>query len=255
MRRLLCIAILLFGTFLILTPESRSQPNGWGEHFFRANQACKEGRFQDAVDEYERLIHAGHENGHIYYNLGNAYFRLERIGYAILNYERARAMIPRDADLNFNLRYARDQIQDAIEEPQDLMMMAFFWMESLNIHELFWIFVVLNVLFWGILVIRLFIRPEWTFYISIILLVFWVITGSSFGLKYFQQENDDRGVILRQEVNILAGPDVHDTVLFKLHEGTIVHHERSEEDWSLIRLPDEKRGWVKVDELERIRFF
>jgi len=134
-RRLLCIAILLFGTFLILTPESRSQPNGWGEHFFRANQACKEGRFQDAVDEYERLIHAGHENGHIYYNLGNAYFRLERIGYAILNYERARAMIPRDADLNFNLRYARDQIQDAIEEPQDLMMMAFFWMESLSMNS------------------------------------------------------------------------------------------------------------------------
>jgi hypothetical protein len=41
-------------------------------------------------------------------------------------------------------------------------------------------------------------------------------------------------------------------VLFKLHKGTTVHHERSEDGWSLINLPDEKRGWIRSGALERI---
>ena len=38
-----------------------------------------------------------------YFNLGNAYFRLGELGKAIRFYEKARVLIPRDEDLNFNL--------------------------------------------------------------------------------------------------------------------------------------------------------
>jgi len=53
-------------------------------------------------------------------------------------------------------------------------------------------------------------------------------------------------------LDVLAGPDNQDTVLFKLHAGTIVHVERSEDGWSLVRLPDKKRGWVRADTIESI---
>lgn len=232
--------------------DAKAQANGWEELFFTANQTFKQGYYQDAIDGYERLVRGGHENGHIYYNLGNGYFRLNRLGHAILNYERARLLMPRDADLNFNLSHARDQILDAIPESQGFSQMAFFWLDSLSLHELFWSFTVLNALFWGVLLTRQFHRSEWNYYLSLILVVLWLIWGISFGLKWHQMGTDDRAVILEQEVNILAGPDIQDTVLFKLHEGTIVHQERSEDGWSLIRLPDKKRGWIKAEAVERI---
>ena len=47
----------------------------------------------------------------------------------------------------------------------------------------------------------------------------------------------------------LAGPQVGDTLLFRLHEGTIVHGERSDSGWKLISLQDGKRGWIKDAEL------
>lgn len=233
--------------------NAEAQPNGWEDLFFRANQAFKESHYQDAIDGYEQLVQTGHENGHIYYNLGNGYFRLNQLGQAILNYERARILIPRDADLNFNLRLARDQIQDAIAEPQGFIQMAFFWLDALSLHEVFWGFGILNVIFWGILLIRLFHRLEWNYYLSLVFLVLWLIGGISFGLKWHQVWTDDRAVILKKEVNILSGPDIQDTVLFKLHEGTIVHHERSEDGWFLIRLPDKKRGWVAAAAVEQIK--
>ena len=232
--------------------DAKAQVNGWEELFFTANQTFKQGYYQDAIDGYERLIKGGHENGHIYYNLGNGYFRLNRLGQAILNYERARLLMPRDADLNFNLSHARDQILDAVPDFQGFSQTAFFWLDSLSLQELFWSFAILNVLFWGILLTRLFHRSEWNYYLSLVLVVLWLIWGISFGLKWYQVRTDNRAVILEQEVNILAGPDIQDTVLFKLHKGTIVYQERSEDGWFLIRLPDKKRGWIKAEAVERI---
>ena len=251
MRSFIWLTLLSLVAFFPLTSGMAAESGQW-EFFFGANQAYKEGRFQEAIDGYRRLIRSGHKNGHLYYNLGNAHFRLNHLGQAILNYERAGLLIPRDADLNFNLRYARDQIRDVVPESQDFIGMTFFWLNDLNLNELFWCFAILNVLFWGILFARLLLRSEWVYYFSMVLLIFWIIAGSSYGLKWYQTETDDRAVILPEEVNILAGPHTQDTVLFMLHGGTIVHLERSEDGWSLVHLPDQKRGWIKADAIAKV---
>jgi len=115
-----------------------------------------------------------------------------------------------------------------------------------------WGFAVLNLLFWGILVLRLIVRPEWSYYVFIVLLIFWLVGGVSLGVKWHQLNTDLRAVILAEEADVLAGPDADDTVLFKLHEGTTIHRERTEDGWSLIRLSDSKRGWVRSDTIESI---
>ena len=220
--------------------------------FFKANQSYREGRFQDAIDGYVRLVESGFKNGHVYYNLGNAYLRLDDLGRAILFYERARLFIPRDADLNFNLRYAQDQTQDEIPVSQSVIRQSFFWLNDLTFPEVFWSFAVLNFAFFSTLIIRLFKRAEWTYYLFLILLIFTAIAAFSLGIKWYQFNTDDRAVILDAEVSLLSGPDSRDTVLFKLHEGTIVHNERSEDGWALVHLSDEKRGWVQSKSVEKI---
>jgi hypothetical protein len=115
-----------------------------------------------------------------------------------------------------------------------------------------WGFAGLNFLFWGILLLRLLVRPEWTYYVFIVLLIFWLVGGASLGVKWHQFNSDLRVVILTDEVDVLAGPDSNDTVLFKLHEGTTIQRVRIEDDWSLIRLSDSKRGWVESSTIEQI---
>jgi tetratricopeptide (TPR) repeat protein len=222
------------------------------EIFFEANQAYKDGRFQDAVEGYIRVIDNGLENGHIYYNLGNASLRLGDLGKAILFYERARLFIPRDADLRFNRSYAQDQTRDVIDEPRSFIRQSFFWLDEVNIYEVFFGFTLLNVLLFGILFIRLFNKEEWTYYLFVILLIFAFIGASSLALKWYQLKTDDRAVILTEELDVLAGPDPQDTVLFKLHEGATVHHERSEDGWCLIHVSSERRGWIRSHDLEKV---
>jgi len=129
---------------------------------------------------------------------------------------------------------------------------VFFWLRSFSLGEPFEGIAVLNLLFWSFLLIRLFNRAEWLFYLLLLTISLWVAAGLSFGLKYYRITSDDRAVVLQKEVHILAGRDTADTVLFKLYEGTMVNHERSEDGWSLIRLSDKNRGWVTAWAIVRI---
>jgi len=222
------------------------------EVFFKANQAYREGRLQEAVDGYLHLIRSGCEGAAVYYNLGNAYLKADRLGYAVWAYERALLLTPRDPDLRFNLSHARDQTRDALGDSGGFVETLFFWLRSFSLQELFWAFAGLNALFWFLLLIRLFKRSEWLYYLLLVAMSLWCVAGLSLGLQYYRIATDERAVILPEEVDILAGPDPADTVLFKLHEGTVVNHERADDGWSLIHVSDKKRGWVKRDALGRI---
>ena len=252
MKRAIGLILLLFLPLLPVNANLSAEGDSLEDLFFKANQSYKESRFRDAIDGYLRLLERGQKNGHVYYNLGNAYLRLNDLGRAILFYERARLLIPRDADLKFNLRYAHDQTRDAIPISQSVINQSFFWLNDLTFSEVFWSFAVLNLAFFLILFTRLFYRAEWTYYVFLILLIFTAVEASSLGIKWYQLNTDDRAVILDEEVNVLSGPDSQDTVLFKIHKGTIVHNERSEDGWVLVHLSEEKRGWVQSKDLERI---
>src|SRR5688572_8434831 len=77
--------------------------------FAKANQAYSEGRFQEAADDYQALVDSGRWHANLFYNLGNAWFRLGDFGKAILSYERARALDPHHPEASANLRLARDE--------------------------------------------------------------------------------------------------------------------------------------------------
>jgi tetratricopeptide (TPR) repeat protein len=247
MLAILILPILIFNGSCFAAEKSSPE-----ELFFEANRAYKEGRFQDAADGYLRLIENGFVNGHLYYNLANAFFRAGRLGQAVLNYKRAQVLMPRDADLNYNLRLALDQTQDAVAASQNYLNQAFFWLDAMTLRELLWALALLNIVFWSILVLRLFRKREWSYYVFIVLLIFWLAAGASLGVKWYQLKTDQRAVILAPVVDVLAGPEANDTVLFKLHAGTTVHRERTEDGWSLIRLSPTKRGWIKSSTIEQV---
>jgi len=250
-RKMIRLAIALLAAGLSFMSDACAD-SGWEESFFKANQAYREGHFEEAIDGYLHLVRSGKGGGPVYYNLGNAYLKADRLGRAVWAYERALLLTPRDPDLRFNLSHARDQTVDAMGDPRGSIETVFFWLRSFSLRELFGGFAILNLLFWSVLIIRLFNRSEWLYYIFLFVISLWFVTGLSFGLKYYRVTIDDRAVVLQKEADILAGPDATDTVLFKLHEGTVVHHERSEDGWSLIRVSDKNRGWVTSEAIGRI---
>src|SRR5258706_13098169 len=72
-----------------------------------ANQLYDAGRFAEAAAAYEKIEL---KTAHVYYNLGNAWFRQTQLGLAILNYAQARRLAPRDPDILANLKFAQQRL-------------------------------------------------------------------------------------------------------------------------------------------------
>ncbi len=163
------LSVLLIGPY---SAKASNNDNTAQEWFFEANRAYKSDQYREAAEGYLNLVEKGFKSGHLYYNLGNAYFRLGDLGKAILYYEKARLLIPRNDDLRFNLSHANDQTLDAVSDTHGFPLYNILGLDSVNRHEAFLVFAILNVCFFGTLCIRFFKKSEWTYYLSIILAIF-----------------------------------------------------------------------------------
>src|SRR5258708_4861717 len=93
---------VLFGAGSTLFAQPTAQ-------FAKANQEFAAGDFKAAIEDYETLVRSGQDSPNVFYNLGNAYFRRNNFGRAILNFERALALDPHHPEAQANLRVARDE--------------------------------------------------------------------------------------------------------------------------------------------------
>lgn len=270
MRFCITISLLFFLSVNTACAWNVDVDGGSEDIFFKANQFYFNGEFEKAVQLYEsilknhqfnffsvqlfpaNLIFQSESRGELFYNIGNCYFRLEQKGNALLNYERARRLIPRDADLKYNIEYVHDLTEDNLSQPENIIS-EIFGVNFFSQTELATVFCLINLMLFLFLTIRIFFRAEWIFYVIIIFSICWIVSGISFGIMIEQTIFDDRVVILAKEVDVLAGPDKKDTLLFKVHEGTLAYQERNESGFSLIRLPDNKRGWLISSAIEAVK--
>ncbi|MBV9080337.1 MAG: tetratricopeptide repeat protein, partial [Elusimicrobia bacterium] len=77
----------------------------------QGNQQYEKGDFEGALTSYLSLTRLGFGGPALYYNLGNVYYRKGDRGHAVLWYERAARLDPRDSDVQFNLALARSHIK------------------------------------------------------------------------------------------------------------------------------------------------
>lgn len=93
------------------TPTAKLQ-----QTFLEGSQAYDANRPADAAALYGKLADQGYESKELYFNLGNAYFKIGKFGLAVLNYRRAWRIAPRDPDIQANLRFALQSTSAATPE-------------------------------------------------------------------------------------------------------------------------------------------
>ena len=221
------------------------------ELFVHANSAYEAGDHARAVALYQRLRAEGHGDGHLDYDLGNAYLRNGELGRAIASYLRAESALPRDQDLRANLAFARKSAEDALAppEPSAVIQTLFFWHFGLGRRELLAAVAVSTFLLFGFLAARLW-RPRsellrWGAVVALLLLV---ATAGSLAVHLLAPTRV--AVVVPQEIEVHSGTGADTVVRFKLHAGTEVRALERREDWIRIALPDGQQGWLQAEHAE-----
>lgn len=229
-------------------PEAPPEP---AELWVNGNAAYEAGDFETAVSRYREIESLGVENGHLHYNLGNAYLRAGDLGQAIASYRRALHLLPRDEDALANLAFARRSARDEIAppEPPVLLRTLLFWHYSLAPDEVLRSVVLVSGAFWMVLALRLYRRTSevlrWS---AVCLLAAALALGGS--LVAHAAFTPASAVVLPQEIDLHAAAGEDSVVRFRLHAGTEVRVIEQRPEWIRIELPDGQRGWSRREYVE-----
>lgn len=214
----------------------------------QANIHYQNKQYIEAIKIYEQLIAEGNKNGHLYYNLGNAHFRLGEIGPAIHCYIKAKTLIPRDKDLDANLKSAILETIDQLEGKQANNIFPL-WLNDFNLQEIIRALVIINLLFWTALTGWNYFRTGFYDLARKTLLSLLILATIASAAKYYSDTHNIAGVILAKSVDIKSTPESDNVTLFQLHEGAVISIIEKREDWYKIELPEDKAGWIKKESI------
>lgn len=227
-----------------------------GDDFKAANQLYDTGKFAEAAAAYEKIEP---KTAHVYYNLGNAWFRQNKIGLAVFNYTRASRLAPRDPDILANLKFAQQRLGvDEINTPPRAMQR---WLRSIIDTCTASEWSAGEVVALWLLVLAIGIRvylPKMRTGVLIIAVTSFVGLGfTTFALSY--QVINDRtappAIVVAGETEARFAPATDSTVHFRLAEGTRVVVREDRGQWLFVERADGQQGWVKTEALGRITNF
>ena len=251
MRRALVFFLVLFAV--------RELPAQTPEQMLRqANQLYQQGKFAEAREAYGAILKGGYESPELLYNLGNACYKSGSVPAAILNYERARRLLPGDDDLRHNLQIASMMITDRIEPAPRLFVWDYWdgiknWFSLSGLTLTVYLFYALvAVMAAAFFLARTYALRKIALMAGSGLLVVFLFLLVVLIARLGDVTRTDEAVVMSQIVTVKNSPDAQSSDAFVLHGGVKVQLIDRVGNWSKVRIADGKVGWLEASAVEVI---
>jgi tetratricopeptide (TPR) repeat protein len=217
--------------------------------FDRANQQYDQGNFEEARKLYESLVNARNFSSNLFYNLGNAAYRLEDRGAAMLAYERALALEPSHPEALSNLEFLRNQTGAKIARQS--------WIEHLflpfDVSTYAWIAAAAAWIALSCIAAMAFSRRSaknrlWT----ITICSAFVFTYAAGAVSYAEKQRA-LAVVISPQSEARFAPADSAALQGTLPAGSRVRVLADRGPWIYCMLPDESRAWIQAKSVKRIR--
>lgn len=221
--------------------------------FSDANQQFESGEFAAAAASYEKILAADGPDAAVLYNLGNSYQSLKQYGPAILSYERARLLAPRDPDLLANLALARKAAAAFEESPTHPRLDAA--LDYLSRNEWSWL-VAGCAMFLGVLSVTAgavkFPRRGRNLATLSAAVALVAIAAASTAL-YLRRGESARGIVLSDNATVRLSPFEKADSLGTAGVGRVVHLGARSGGFRYVEVPETHlRGWLAKDEVAAV---
>lgn len=249
MRKIIC----LLAVWLILVNISAFAQD-YPDIFREANALYGEEKYDEAIDKYNTILNGGYENGNLYYNLGNCYFKKGDIPNALLNYEKAKRLSPRDKDIESNYEFALSRVTGTAAEPKGGIFARILdkVFGGFSLDELSIIITSLYFLTALFIIIGIYLRAGRRYVLSAAFLLALYISSGFISLEDRIDKMGKDAMAMREALDVKFEPFDSSTTYFQLETGDIVRRIGKENGWVKIKRRDGKAGWVKNEFLKPI---
>ena len=253
-------AMLAVIMLMAVAPTVSAQQKEYVDSLWNAaNQAYAEGRWNDALSDYELISGMGLESAALYCNTGDACFKAGNVPGAILYYERALKLDPSYSDARYNLELLNMGIQDRIDPVPEFVLKAWsrevcYIMDSDAWAVCFIVFMALALALVLLFILSPSVAGRRTGFfagIVMILLAAFSLTFSIWQKKDYMRADD--AIVMRPVTSVKSSPSSEASKdLFILHEGTKVRIIDEVGSWNNIELADGRQGWIPAGDIETI---
>lgn len=206
------------------------------------------GDYTGALAEYRKLDTPGARTSNLYFNMGNAEYRLGSPGEAILNYERSLSVSPNHPEAQANIKLARGQAGSRLLEAGPLQRL----MPALPGDAYLWIASVAGwVAIFCIVILIAWPRLSRPLLGLVLVTALGVFVASGIGVWIRSQERDMAIVIPKEAIARLAPADLA-AIAETLPAGSQVLVLSERDAWIYCELPGHIRGWLSSGAIEKV---
>ncbi len=215
--------------------------------FDAGNRLYEAGKFDQAKAAYGQLAKSGPWSANLFYNLGNAEWKLGNGGEAAVDYQRALALEPGHPQARANLDFVRDQTGAKIATPQ-------WWERALGTLDVNAATVLLSVCGWAALfcLAAAMLRPGHRAGPVATLALCLLAGGYAGGCLWEANGQATKAVVIAKSTQAREAPAEVAPVADVLPAGSEVLAPEVRGPWTYCTLPDGDRAWVPTDALERV---
>jgi tetratricopeptide (TPR) repeat protein len=242
---LLLLVVLLSGVF----PQTLMATDNIGEavSLRTANMAYSNGKYQEAIEQYEKLLSRDGLSAFVLYNLANSYAQAGNTGKAILNYERAQLLSNGDSDIQGNLALIRKNeglFQEELPFDKKLQQVL-----SINQWALFALVSLLLLTAQQVASLFLPIGKGAKIWAGGVFLLLFSI---SIGAIFLQYGTWHSAVVVQPDIRLLLSPFPSASSIGIIQEGRLVIPEKKHAGYYLVKEEAGRTGWVPESAIEFI---
>ena len=226
--------------------------------FEQANGAYQAKKYNEAAEMYEQLLAEGYCSAELEYNLGNAYFRQNELGRAILHFERARLLSPGDGDVEHNLKIARSQVVDEFSLLPKFFLANLWEQMRMSMSATAWGVLALAIWWAGMAGLGIWLfgksraQKKKGFFYGLMALVISLLPLALALSRANFDEDTRHAIVLAKETPVRSAPDSNGNEILTIHEGLKVKLLDEIGGWWQVELPDGEKGWLNGEVMERI---
>ncbi|WP_432412151.1 tetratricopeptide repeat protein [Rasiella sp. SM2506] len=244
--------------FLLLVSVSAL---GWGQNnalFDQGKEHYKNAKFQEAINSWEKVLDNGKHSAELYFNLGNAHYKMNHVAPSIYYYEKALQLAPSDKDIKTNLKFAENARIDAIEPlPKTIFKRWYEQLAGILTYDGWAITAVAGAILFVILFLSYWFAgaeaKKRLFFTTSIVSVFVLLVGLAMAYQtYSDVLNDQPAIIFSESTEAKSEPNMGSDTAFMLNEGTKVQITAQEDSWVHVLLANGKDGWIPASDLKRL---
>ena len=239
-------SIIIYLALTLARPEKAlGQDQSSNDLFRRAAKELENNNFDQALNYFNTLINKGHFAPELFLKIGNAHYKKNNIGKAVLAYKRAILLSPNLPEARQNLKFLKES--QAFIDFEKSTFETF--INRIPLSAVSWILVTSLWMIGAGITFRI-LQPK-----SRILSIALIAAGfSMFFLSFFTSRHQDKSklqpnshIITSTNALIRSSPNDTASTVRELSSGSdvIVISERS--NWSYIEAPDNLRGWIRKD--------